>query len=335
MHIPQAPIPIVFEPIFKTRPWGGQRLASICQKRIPEGLSIGESWELASLPEAESRVARGPCAGRTLLELTTTWGAKLTGGAALVESRFPLLIKFLDATRDLSIQLHPRPIGDPSCDAGRIKHEAWVVLHAEPQARIFAGCREGVSAADFQQRAGSGEVVELLQPWRARAGDCYYLPSGIPHCLGAGIVVAEVQTPSDVTYRIYDWDRPGLDGVPRELHVETALANLRLDVRPADIVQPRRHVSSGLATVTQLCQCERFTIDRAQMSEGYHRTIATFEPVVWIVLAGQVALRSGREELALRAGDVALIPADNGDVRALVTEDVTLLEVMIPVPGTA
>ena len=326
-----SPIPVVFQPLFKSRPWGGRRLASLFGKPLPEGEKIGESWELCDLPQAEARVARGPCQGKTLRELSAAWGTGLTGGATLIDGRFPLLVKFLDAAEDLSIQLHPRPSGRSATDAGRVKHEAWVVLEASPTARIFAGCREGVTQEALAKAAGTAQLVELLRSWRTRVGDCFYLPSGTPHCLGAGIVVAEIQSPSDVTFRLFDWNRLDSAGLPRALHVAEALENLRLDVAAHEIVQPRRHVASGLATVTQLCQSSCFSIDRVQMSEGFRRSIATFEPVIWVMLSGATVLRSAGHEVEVRAGDVAFIPAHNGAVNAEVTQDAILLEVIIPV----
>lgn len=328
-----TPIPVAFEPIFKSRPWGGRRLESLLRKRLPADASIGESWELVSLPSDDSRVRGGPLAGVTLRELVRRWGTGLLGGAAAVEGGFPLLIKFLDAAQDLSIQVHPKPAGEAGIDTPGVKHEAWIVIHAKPGARILAGALDDVTQADFERVAGRAEMADLLRSWRVRAGDCFYLPSGTPHALGAGVVVAEVQTPSDVTYRLYDWDRPGLDGRPRELHLVDGLRNLRLDILPDDIAPPGRDVGSGPATVTRLCACERFTIDRARMSPGLRRTIATFEPLVWIVLGGAGEVRSGSSALTFGVGDVLLIPAANEAVEAEMTTAVDLLEVMIPAAG--
>lgn len=329
-----SPIPVVFQPLFQSRPWGGRRLESLFRKPLAAGDRVGESWELCDLPQAEVTVARGPCLGKTLRELIAAWGASLTGGTALVDGRFPLLVKFLDAAEDLSIQLHPHPSGDPAVDNGRVKHEAWVVLEAAPTSRIFAGCRSGVTRESIAEAAGTERIVDLLRSWRVRIGDCFYLPSGTPHCLGAGIVVAEIQSPSDVTFRLYDWKRTDSRGQARELHIAAAIENLRIDVPATEIAQPRRHVSSGLATVTQLCQSPCFSIDRVQMSEGFRRTIATFEPVVWVMLSGEVVLNFAGQKLTVRSGEVALIPAENGNVHAEAMLDTVLLEIMIPVSAS-
>ncbi|MBI5866193.1 MAG: class I mannose-6-phosphate isomerase [Planctomycetes bacterium] len=327
------PLPLIFEPIFKSRPWGGRELQARLGKAIPADVPSGESWELVSLPSDESRVRGGPFSGKTLREITQLWGAKLIGGAATVNDRFPLLIKFLDAREDLSIQVHPRPAGDGSL-AGDVKHEAWYIIAAAPGARILAGCREGATPADFERSKGTRKILDHLQSWPVRPGDCYYLPSGIPHAHGAGVLVAEIQTPSDVTYRLYDWERLGLNGRPRELHLAEGLANLRLDVPPDMIRQPRRHSAAGLSTSTHLCSCDRFVIDRLRMSEGLRRRMATFEPIIWIVLDGAGAFHRGAHETPFTKGDVVLVPADNGDIDVSLTRDADVLEVMIPTPSS-
>lgn len=320
------PIPVVFDPIFKTRPWGGRRLESLLHKHLPPGQAIGESWELVSLAGDESRVRGGPLAGTRLRELLALWGRQSLGDAEPVDGEFPLLIKFLDAAQDLSIQVHPKPAQRGGADPAGVKHEAWYVMHAEPGARILAGARDGATQADFERAAGRAETANLLRSWPARAGDCFYLPSGTPHALGAGIVVAEIQTPSDVTYRLYDWDRLGTDGRRRELHLEAGLANLRLDVGPDEILQPEP-VENDRADSVRLCTCERFTIDRIRVANELCRTVPSSEPLVWIVLRGGGVLRNADCELRFGIGDVVLIPAASGTLVVENPRDVDLLEV--------
>ncbi|MBU0639255.1 MAG: class I mannose-6-phosphate isomerase, partial [Planctomycetes bacterium] len=238
MSIP--PIPVVFEPIFKAKPWGGRELARLFDKMLPPEVPVGESWELADLPGNESRVAQGPLAGKKLGELIEMWGRDLLGRAELMGGRFPLLIKFLDARERLSIQVHPRPRADASePEQAGVKHEAWYVIDADPGAALYIGLKPGVGPEDVRAAGSTPALAELHQLRAGELGLCYCLPSGVPHALGAGLIVAEVQTPSDVTYRLYDWGRVGLDGQPRELHVEQALANIRYDVAEEEIIQPR------------------------------------------------------------------------------------------------
>jgi mannose-6-phosphate isomerase len=330
MNVP--PIPVVFEPIFKPKPWGGRTLARLFDKPLPADQPIGESWEVASLPGNESRVRDGPLAGRTVSELIDMWGWDLYGGAELVEGRFPLLIKFLDACEHLSVQVHPKPSAeDPAGRQPGIKHEAWYVLHAESGAEMFVGFKPDVTPADVARAANTPEMARLLRSWPVRPGQCYYLPSGTPHALGAGIVVAEVQTPSDITYRLYDWDRVGFDGKPRELHIEQGLANVRYDVRDELIRQPRSHVAGLFATVTRMAACERFLIDKVRLSEGVEQLVPHAEMVIWIVLAGHGRFVRERFECRYRPGDVVVIPADSAETRMVTEADCDLLEVKIPI----
>jgi mannose-6-phosphate isomerase len=329
------PIPVIFEPIFKPKPWGGRTLERLFGKPLPPDVPIGESWEVVSLPGNESRVRGGPLAGQSVSELVETWGRNLYGGAELAEGRFPLLIKFLDAREHLSVQVHPKPDEDaPSRWRAGIKHEAWYVLHAEPGAEMFVGFKPGVRPEGVARAANTPAMAELLRRWPVKVGQCYYLPSGTAHALGAGIVVAEVQTPSDITYRLYDWDRVGLDGRPRELHIEQGLANARYDVAEEMILQPRSHTAGPLATVTRLAACERFLIDKVRLSEGVEQYIPHQEMVIWIVLTGRGVLVRERTECAFGPGDVVVTPADSTETRIVTKADCELLEVKVPVGST-
>lgn len=327
MTIP--PIPVRFSPRFKPRPWGGRRLADLLGKALPGDGPIGESWELSDLAGDESIVADGDLAGRSIGDLAVQWGKDLLGGAPLIDGRFPLLIKFLDARENLSVQVHPSPA--TTADKLAIKHESWVVLHADPGAAIYLGLRPGVTKRDVADAANSPRIVELLNGVQVRRGDSFYLPSGLPHALGAGVVVAEVQTPSDVTYRLYDWGRTGLDGKPRELHIEQALDNLLFDVPQEQVVQPRSHVAGPWATLTRLVRCDSFHIDRVRVGEGLQQTFPHAEPIVWIIVSGAGTLRRRQHVQHFVRGDVVLIPADSGEISFEASADCDVLEVKIPV----
>ncbi len=301
-----TPAPVSFEPICMPRPWGGRKLHELLGKPLPVGQPIGETWELSSLAGAESRVARGPLAGRTLRDLRALWGPAL--GPADAAGGFPLLIKFLDARENLSIQVHPRPVAGESDAARGVKHECWYVIHAEPRAQLFLGLAPGVDRAALAATAGSDRVVAQLRPWPARAGDCFYLPSGTPHALGAGVVVAEVQTTSDVTYRLYDWGRVGLDGRPRALHLAEALANLRDDVPPGEFRPVAQPVAGPFGVRRRLLACPAFELGHACAQHGEWVEPAP-HAAAWIILNG--CGRVGEAALGVRfgPGDVLLLPA--------------------------
>lgn len=302
------PVPVVFEPLYKPKPWGGRRLATLLGKRLPAGVPIGESWELADLPDNESRVRDGPLAGTTLAELVQRWGADLLGDVQLDDGRFPLLIKFLDACENLSVQVHPQ--AGPG-----VKREAWYVVHAEPGAKLYVGLRDGVGPDDVRRVANTPQMADVLRIWAAAAGQCYYLPSGTLHALGAGIVVAEVQTPSDTTYRVYDWDRAGLDGRPRELHVEQGLRNIRYGVTPALIAQPPTRMDAPFGEVTRLVTCTRFIVDHVRVRASLPCDLPRGTLRVWIILRGRGRLVGGAHARTFDRGDVVLIPAGTAAMR--------------------
>lgn len=232
MGSPTAPAyPLLFEPLLFEKVWGGRRLERF-GKPLPPGKKIGESWELADLAAtsasgagggaARSKIINGPLAGRTIREAMEQAGDDILPPVARTPGGdFPLLIKFLDAGEHLSVQVHPSPEYAAAHPGAHLKTECWHILDAEPGSVIYKGIKPGVRREQFEQLARSGDpkIVDMLVAVPAIPGQCHNLPSGTVHALGAGVLVAEVQTPSDTTFRLYDWGRTG-----RELHIEPALA---------------------------------------------------------------------------------------------------------------
>jgi mannose-6-phosphate isomerase len=325
--------PLIFEPIVRPKVWGGRRLAELLDKMLPADTPVGETAELADLESMQSVVARGPHKGRSLHDLMLEWQADLLGRAAPCDGRFPLLIKFLDARENLSIQVHPDP--DTAARLGgtcRVKHEAWHILHAEPGALIYRGLKPGVTvdALAAAVRSDPASVVGLLNAIPVRVGQTFYLPSGTLHALGAGVVVAEIQTPSDITYRLYDWGRVR-DGADAGLHVEQALASVR-DIDPAPF-ERRSHVAGIFTTVTRFVDCPSFVIEKVRFIADMEQDIPYAEPVVWIVLEGrgEIQFSGGRETFS--RGDVVLLPAALKGSRLRTLADCVWLEVTIPAPS--
>jgi mannose-6-phosphate isomerase len=327
--------PLLFEPIYKPKIWGGQKILKHF-KRPPTGQDqIGESWELADLEEDASSVSVGPARGRTLTQLVETWGRELLGDVGLFEGRFPLLIKFLDARESLSVQVHPtaevaRKLGGNV----RVKHEAWYVLEAEPGGVIYHGLESGLTAERFRDAMLTGQVEGVLRKVPVRAGECYYLPSGTAHALGEGVLVAEVQTPSDITYRTYDWGRiDPSNGHPRELHLDQAIECIDFDTPSPPPMQQRVEREHDGMPLTQLVSCESFVIEEGRIPAGPSRKWSVGQMGVWIVLQGRGLIRwdGADQPISFGQGDIVLFPAALAEAQVEFTEDVRWLNVTVPV----
>lgn len=214
--------PFFFQPLFKEVVWGGQRLRTLLDKPIDPQRAIGESWELVDLPQDQSVVTNGPLAGRTLGDLREQYGAALMGSARLLDGRFPVLVKYIDAHQTLSVQVHPDEVVAKEL-GGRPKSECWYILSATPGAKLYVGLKEHVTRAQLLEALATNTVETLLHHRPVHAGDFVPIPSGTVHAIGEGIVLLEIQQASDTTYRLYDWGRVGLDGKPRALHLDQSL----------------------------------------------------------------------------------------------------------------
>ncbi len=298
--------PLVFHPIYRQRVWGGRRLASHFGRTLPPDIPIGESWEIADRPDAESVVANGPLAGRTLRWLMEQHAPALLGeaGAHSVDGRFPLLVKILDAQESLSLQVHP-PATLAASLGGESKAEAWHVVHAQDGARIYAGLRAPETRASLEAAAREGRIAGRVQSLPAKAGDSLFIPPGRVHALGAGVMVFEVQQNSDTTYRLFDWNRTGNDGRPRDLHVAQALACLRYDdVTPALSMHPPEAAHHVIVDEPGL-----FYTHLHRLSPGGAWQNPRPGMVVVGVANGRLRLSHPVAELALAPGQFALVPA--------------------------
>ncbi|MBN1399284.1 MAG: class I mannose-6-phosphate isomerase, partial [Anaerolineae bacterium] len=231
--------PLTFAPVFRDYIWGGRNLETLFGRELPPGI-IAESWEISGHPSSPTRVEYGHWAGRTLPQVMEALGEELVGRrakGALQRGRFPLLIKLLDANRDLSVQVHPGDVYAQVHENGELgKTEMWYVLHAQPGTELIYGLARGVTPESFRRAIREGAVASQLQRVPIAAGDSFCVPAGTVHALLAGAVVAEIQQNSDATYRVYDWDRLGADGTPRPLHVRNALEVIDWDqVEPTKV----------------------------------------------------------------------------------------------------
>src|SRR5215472_12328728 len=241
--------PLSFYPIFKERVWGGRKLQQLYGKPLPPGKPIGESWEISDRPGDVSVIANGPFAGKDLHWLMENYAAEILGGAKpTTEGRFPLLCKILDAREKLSLQVHP-PASRAKELKGEPKTEMWYIADATPGASLYVGLKHGVTRAQFEKKIADGSVADCFHRIPVKAGDTMFLPSGRVHAIGDGLVIFEIQQNSDTTYRVFDWNRVGLDGKPRELHVSESLASIDFNDFEPGLIQSRL---AGDAVKTQL-----------------------------------------------------------------------------------
>lgn len=306
------PYPLLLEPILLSKVWGGDRLAAL-GKRVAPGETIGESWELADLPQTSasgagggafrSRIVNGPLAGSTLHDVLTLWGASMLGRATPTPGGdFPLLVKFLDARENLSVQVHPSATYAKEHPGSHLKTECWYIIHARPGALIYRGVRPGVTPEQFARHITLGTCHDDLIAVPAVAGDCHTLPSGTCHALGAGVLVAEVQTPSDTTFRVYDWGRQG-----RELHVEQAIGCIEFGPAPVATRGAPGEVRSPLV------RTPFFNVDELTIAPGQVVGLAEAPGcLVVIVIQGEACLNAGGEDLRLPLGSTVVIPASIG-----------------------
>ncbi|KAB2654227.1 MAG: mannose-6-phosphate isomerase [Verrucomicrobia bacterium] len=300
--------PLTFQPIFKERVWGARNLERLYGKKLPTSVPIGESWEISDRPGDVSVISNGPLAGKDLHWLVDNHRADLLGDAKLEAGRFPLLIKLLDAQEKLSLQVHP-PTSKAAELRGDPKTEMWFIADAVPDAELYIGLKHGVTPADFEHRISDGSVAECFHRAKVRAGDSMFLPSGRVHAIGAGLVIFEIQQNSDTTYRVFDWNRVGLDGKPRELHVPQSLASIDfVDFEPALI--SASEIFHANFTIQQLVNHSLFSVEKYNVNRRDEIVMHGGKMHIIGVVSGEV--RVGCEQKTnpvLRPGDFCLIPA--------------------------
>lgn len=288
--------PIVFEPLPMERVWGGRRLESLYGKALPHGAPIGESWEVVDREDAQSVVHTGSLRGTTLNELWTKHRAEIFGTAYVSHPapRFPILIKLLDARERLSVQVHPPAAIAPSL-GGEPKTEMWFFADTQPGASIYAGLKKGVTRGLFEKLLREGRVEEALHVVPVENGQSIFIPSGRLHAIGEGNVIVEVQQNSDTTYRVFDWNRTGLDGQPRKLHIEESLVSTDFADFEPDVVR----VDEGVLAECPYFRVEKLRLDAAIPANGNGRF------AIYYVLSGSASC-SG---VTFQPGDFFLVPA--------------------------
>jgi mannose-6-phosphate isomerase len=294
-----------FDPLFKSAVWGGSDLGLKLNKSIKMDSPVGESWELVDLPQNQSVVTAGRFKGYTLEKLRKLYLDELMGTAKLLDGRFPLLFKFIDAKNTLSVQVHP---DQQACEilkqGARPKTEAWYIIDCKKDAILYAGLKTGVTRQFFERSLNEGTVEECLHSVKVKPGDYIYLPAGTVHAIGRGILLAEVQQSSDTTYRVFDWNRMGLDGRPRELHIEQALESINFGHAGAPVITPPVSNHPGI-------RCSYFEMETIVPQSGNSAVYSNTAPLVVMAVNGTgfVTVTAGETMEILNLGETALVPA--------------------------
>ncbi|WP_139955837.1 type I phosphomannose isomerase catalytic subunit [Flavicella sediminum] len=319
--------PIKFIPILKERIWGGEKLITTF-KKTSDKKNIGESWEISDVEGDVSVVANGPLQGQTLKELLNSYKGDLVGNKVYEQfgNDFPILIKFIDAKTPLSIQVHPNNELAKARHNSFGKNEMWYIMDAEPDAELIVGFNRNVSQKEYVESLENGSVLELLNSEKIKTGDTFYIPTGRVHAIGSGIVLAEIQQTSDVTYRIYDYERiEEATGKQRELHTELALEAIDYDVHK----NYKTTYELKENQFTELVHSPYFKTDilnlEGRLSKDYSQ-LDSF--VIYMCVAGSFELDCNGEKLQVDSGETVLLPASITKVN-LQSSEATLLEVYL------
>ena len=321
--------PMLLEPNLHTKVWGSTGLTQ--WKNLPEQDHIGESWEVSAVPDSPSVIANGTWAGYTLIDVVEKMPEAILGKAVAKNhnNKLPILVKFIDTNDDLSVQVHPDDALAQEVHGEHGKTEMWYVIAAQPGACIYAGFQEQLTPESYAQKVADGTILDSIAKHEVHAGDVFYLPAGRIHAIGKGVLLAEVQQTSDITYRIYDYGRLGLDGKPRELHTELAAQALDYTVH-----QNYRNTYKDTIDAANMClDTEHFSVRVLPLTHPLHRNMVPYDSFVIITCvsgACHIQIRSTKDEIELQEGFSCFIPAAIADYDIVPeVEQVKVLEAYI------
>ena len=323
--------PLLFEPNLLTTIWGGRKLRPF-KGLEPTDEPKGESWEVSAIPTSVSIISNGIWKGRDLVSLIEEYPNEILGKAVneKYQGKLPILVKFLDAKRDLSIQVHPDEKMAQRLYGKRGKAEMWYVIDADADSHLIVGFNREISLEEYHRRIAEGTITEVLADHKVKPGDVFFIPAGCVHALCGGIMVAEVQQSSDVTYRIFDYNRPGLDGKPRELHTELAAEALNFHVGNNRIDYDRKDNCA-----VKLIDYPDFSVNIMDLTKPIHRNMLNYDSfVISMCMDGDCVIceRGTGEETTLKKGSSVLIPASIADYDIIpVDGNSRLLEIYIDI----
>ncbi|MBT8237252.1 MAG: class I mannose-6-phosphate isomerase [Croceitalea sp.] len=318
--------PLKFEPILKERLWGGTKLKEVLNKPIPSNIT-GESWELSAVKGDVSMVSEGSLTGRSLQELIDS-NPKSLLGASVVErfgKEFPILIKFIDAKQDLSIQLHPNDALAKKRHNSFGKTEMWYIMDADPQAQLIVGFNKDTTKEEYKQSLANNTLLDLLNYEAVKEGDTFFINTGKIHAIGAGVMLAEIQQTSDITYRVYDFNRKDKDGNERELHTELALEAIDYEKKDDFKVKyPKKQNQSN-----SMVACPYFTTKYLELTDELKQDLSQRDSfTIYMCVAGQAKIANDWGQTNIKKGETILIAAGSSHV-SITTKSAKLLEVTI------
>lgn len=297
--------PLQFEPILKERIWGGTKLKDVLQKPISSSIT-GESWEISTVENDVSIIANGNFKGQNLNELIANHPEAILGEKVYQQfgAQFPLLFKYLDAREDLSIQVHPNDALAKTRHNSFGKTEMWYVIQADANARLIVGFKEKSSKEDYKSHLENKSLLSILDAKKVNKGDVFFLNTGTVHAIGAGTLIAEIQQTSDITYRLYDFDRVDANGNKRELHIDLAL-----DAINYEVVNAERSYSKKVNEVNEVASCPYFTTNLIPLDGTVVVQMNQDSFKVYMCVEGAFELVLGNEKYSYTLGDTILIPA--------------------------
>lgn len=321
--------PLKFRTIFKDKIWGGQKIKQVLNKDFSPLPNCGETWELSGVPGNISVVNNGALAGKDLSDLISTYKSKLLGKQVYEKygEQFPLLVKFIDANEDLSIQVHPNDELAKERHNSFGKTEMWYILQADEDASLITGFNQPVDKDKYVQKFEAGKLTEILNRETVQAEDLFFIPAGRVHTIGKGILLAEIQQTSDVTYRIYDFDRVDDKGQKRELHVEEALDAIDYNFYDEYKTSYEKKINAPVEMVS----CPYFTTNRLHFSQSTNRNYYDIDSfIIYVCYEGSVEVDYEAGGVTLKAGEVALLPATIKEVALQTETGFKLLESYVP-----
>lgn len=318
--------PLKFRPILKERLWGGTKLKEVLGKPIESDIT-GESWELSTVKGDISVIVNGSLEGKSLQELIESNGEELLGKSVVERfgKEFPILIKFIDAKQDLSIQLHPNDELAKERHDSFGKTEMWYIMDADPKAELIVGFNKDVTKEEYAESIDNDTLLDLLNYEQVKEGDTFFINTGKIHAIGAGVMLAEIQQTSDVTYRVFDFNRKDKEGNLRELHTELALD--AVDYKKKDDFKVS--YSQDLNKVSEMVDCPYFKTNFLQLTENLELDITKRDSfTIFMCVGGEVVIKTSEGEVLIKNGETALLPAITKKI-SLQSKGAKLLEVTI------